>query len=124
MTGPEIVAWMRGRGVRVWAEDGKLRLSAPPGVVTAKMRERLTGSKGAIMAALTGEPQPTDTPGIVYDPAGGVRFANPPDLRGLLADRGEAMGWPVVGEARWLLFCGTAPLGQVADTLLFLDDKA
>ena len=58
MTGTEIIKWMAARGVRLWAEGGKLRISATPGTVTPKVRERLGGNKGAIMAALTGQPQP------------------------------------------------------------------
>ena len=63
-------------------------------------------------------------PGIVYDPAGGVRVADPPDLRRLLWRAGKRLGFPVVGREGWASFAATAPLADVADTLFYLDDYA
>ena len=46
---------LRRRGIRVWAEDGRLRMSAPAGAATPEIREQLALHKQAILALLARE---------------------------------------------------------------------
>ena len=50
MTVAELLSHMRRLDVDVWAEGDRLRLSAPPGVLTLEMREQLMARKYEIMA--------------------------------------------------------------------------
>ena len=38
----EFLARLRRLGLKVWSEEGKLRVSAPPGVLTQELRDELT----------------------------------------------------------------------------------
>ena len=50
MTVAELLSHMRRLDVDVWAEGDRLRLSAPPGVLTLEMREQLVARKYEILA--------------------------------------------------------------------------
>jgi amino acid adenylation domain-containing protein len=51
--GPELLARLRGLGVRVWLEGGRVRVSAPKGVMTDALRDELTLHRDELLAALS-----------------------------------------------------------------------
>lgn len=67
-------------GIRVIAEGGSLRLSAPPGVLTPDIVAFIKSHKPALLALLTRRPVRSHVPGIVWDPRGGVRLELPEDF--------------------------------------------
>lgn len=52
MTVRSLLAELRSRDVRVWADGGRLRCSAPPGVLTPELRDRLQQRKNDILEFL------------------------------------------------------------------------
>jgi len=52
MTISELLSRLRRLGVRIWAEDGKLRLQAPKGVLTPELRDSLARSKAELLRFL------------------------------------------------------------------------
>ncbi|MBN5133924.1 hypothetical protein JY420_07115, partial [Stenotrophomonas maltophilia] len=51
------VAWTllveaRERGIRLWADDGRLRFQAPAGTMTSEFQTRLTANKQALLDCL------------------------------------------------------------------------
>lgn len=46
------LAGLQKLDLRVWSEDGRLRVSAPPGVLTPKLREELAARKAEVLAFL------------------------------------------------------------------------
>jgi surfactin family lipopeptide synthetase A len=52
MTTDELLSELMARDVRVWAEEGRLHLSAPKGVLTAELQEELSSRKREILSYL------------------------------------------------------------------------
>ena len=48
----KLIATLRAAQVKLWTEDGKLKFSAPPGVMTNQLRTELSLSKAALIAWL------------------------------------------------------------------------
>jgi hypothetical protein len=64
-------------GIRIRVDAGDLRLTAPPGLLTPEVVAFITSHKSALLALLTRKSVPSHVPGIVWDPRGGVRVADP-----------------------------------------------
>ena len=52
MTPAELLAYLRGQGVVLWADGERLRYKAPKGILTPAMLTELTKSKQEILASL------------------------------------------------------------------------
>src|SRR5256885_3951375 len=52
MNTPAFLATLRSRDIQVWAEDGQLRCSAPPGALSFEFREELRRRKADILKFL------------------------------------------------------------------------
>ncbi len=104
-------------------------------MLTPEVLGVITTFKAPILAAVGGRPVPSAEPGVVWDPRGGVRCAEPTDLRSLALSRAAALPRPFPrmdlaisgagvesGRKGWWAFCGTAPLDAVAEALLVMDD--
>ncbi len=66
----DLLVELANQGVKMWAEEGQLRLRAPKGVLTSELRQQLSDHKSAILQILSGEeaetvplePVPRDQP--------------------------------------------------------------
>jgi hypothetical protein len=63
-----LLADLTARGVLIEAHGDKLRIEAPPGVLTADLRQALAARKAAILAHLAGDAHPTPPPEIMRIP--------------------------------------------------------
>ena len=54
MTIPALLAELRSRDIRVWADGDRLRCNAPAGVLTPELRDQLRQRKGEILEFLRG----------------------------------------------------------------------
>jgi hypothetical protein len=123
-TGPEIVAEFAARGIRLGAEGGKIRVTAPPGRMTPDLRDLLKGNKGPLLAALTGRPVPTATEGVCWHPTGGVALCDPERPARLAVWRyARRLGFPRVPRADWVSFTTTAPIIEVLEVLMALEGE-
>ena len=52
MTTNELLTRLQKLGVRLWAEGGELKVSAPKGVLTAELRDALKAKKAELLALL------------------------------------------------------------------------
>ena len=66
----DLIAEMGRKGIRAWAEDGRLRFKAPRGAMTDDLRGRLREHKQAVLDFLTAaqDPRPSAGPPIVPVP--------------------------------------------------------
>lgn len=49
----DFLSSLRGRGVRLWVEDGRLKCDAPPGVLDDRLRAQLAASKSELLTLIT-----------------------------------------------------------------------
>lgn len=134
MTSAALIAVLAGRGIRLSANGDKLRVEGPADLLTGDVYAVLVKRKPELMAVLTGKPAPSSIPGIVWDSRGGVRVADPPDLRTACMDAARRRGFPRIapklrpsdsvgpGEAAWAAFAAGALLGDVAEAGPTLED--
>ncbi|MCA9872614.1 MAG: hypothetical protein KC441_03145, partial [Anaerolineales bacterium] len=50
----DLLNQLRSRDIRIWVEDGRLRLNAPKGALTPELQEQLAAHKAEILAYLNG----------------------------------------------------------------------
>ena len=62
MSTAEFLSQLRERDVRLWVEDGRLKVDAPPGVVDAELREQLAARKPELLAVLDGARRTLEAP--------------------------------------------------------------
>jgi hypothetical protein len=132
----QLIGELCDRGVTLTARADGLAYDAPAGAMTPQLLATLAACKGELMARLSGAPYTSIVPGIVHDPRGGVRVANPADLRTLCAEQARLRGFPAVRlsvcsqqvaascAAEWRTFAAGARVDEVAEALLLLDDMA
>src|SRR5215470_4560529 len=58
LTTTELLAHLRGLGVEVWAEDGRLRYRAPVGAIDAALRTELAAREAEVLELLRAEQAP------------------------------------------------------------------
>jgi len=104
--------------------------------MTPQLLATLVACKGELMARLSGAAYPSTVSGIVHDPRGGVRVANPADLRTLCVEQAGRRGFPLVRlsmcsqqvvascPTEWSAFAAGAGADEVAEALFLLDDMA
>ena len=127
MTGAELrelVSELRRRGVTLEARGDRLAYRGPAAVLTPRVKDELLRHKPRLLAILSGRPVPSRTPGVVWDPRGGVRVEHPPDLRLWCLEQARLKGWPGVslkdlarrdvpaGAEAWARFAREAPFGE------------
>ncbi|HEU4625141.1 MAG TPA: amino acid adenylation domain-containing protein [Steroidobacteraceae bacterium] len=70
MTVTQLIAGLRARDVRVWLEDGRVRVSAPSGSLTPELQQELTARKAEIKAYLASLEVPAEEAAPPETPAG------------------------------------------------------
>lgn len=129
-----LLTHLKALGVKLRVRGARLAYEGPAPVLTPSVLGELAAKKNELLAVLSGSPYPSTVPGIVHDARGGVRVAAPCDLRSLCFEQARRRGWPAValvhhpaqalaaGEAAWARFTAFAPIGEVAEAALMLDD--
>jgi hypothetical protein len=115
---------------------GELEYDAPKGVMTPAVLEQIKAHKPALVAIVSGLPVPSATPGIVWDPRGGVRLEYPTDPREMCLLLAANAHFPrlslphrkaeiVLGGAEgWRLFSERADLVDVLHACCALDTNS
>lgn len=132
----QLIRELCNRGVTLTARADGLAYDAPAGAMTPQLLAALAACKGELMARLSGAPYRSTVPGVVHDSQGGVRVANPVDLRTLCMEQAGLRCFPLVRlsvcseqevpscPAAWKAFAAGARVDEVAEALLVLDDMS
>ncbi len=62
MSVSDLLLELSEQGIRLWADEGQLRLRAPKGVMTPELQARLSANKAELLALLQGEAQQAPIP--------------------------------------------------------------
>src|SRR4051794_9981733 len=88
-----LIVELKERGIELVVRDGRLRARAQESLLTPKMRQVIADHGGPLLAVITGKPVPSNVPGIVWDPGGGVRTEGC-DLRALITKQAALLPRP------------------------------